>query len=100
MRRCSGQCAAEWRYNRINDMAKAKETLTTRVERLEKLHADLAEKMAALVNAQIQNEKKVSERFEEVGRRFEEQGERVDKLVVAIGELISRMPPESLRPHS
>jgi hypothetical protein len=77
----------------------AKETLTSRVDRLEKLHAELTEKMNALADAQIQSEKKVGLRFEEVGRRFEEQGERVDKLVVAIGELISRIPPESLRPR-
>jgi chaperonin cofactor prefoldin len=49
-----------------------KETLTKRVTRLEDLHADLAVKMAVLVDAQIKTE------------------ERIEKLVSAIGELIRR----------
>ena len=60
------------------------ETLNTRVTRLEKAMAELAEKHAqlddlvkVLVDAQIKTE-----------TRFQQTGERIDKLVSAIGELI------------
>ena len=60
-----------------------KETLTTRVTRLEQLHADLAEKLGVLVDSQI--------RYETEGRERERRlDERIDKLVSAIGELIRR----------
>jgi chaperonin cofactor prefoldin len=69
------------------------ETLNTRVTRLEKAmaevaerHAELAEKHAelddlvkVLLDAQVKTE-----------TRFQQTGERIDKLVSAIGELIRR----------
>jgi len=62
------------------------ETLSTRVTRLEKAMAELAEKDAqlddlvkVLLDAQIKTE-----------TRFQQTGERIDKLVSAIGELIRR----------
>ena len=61
-----------------NEMA-AKETVTTRVARLEELHSVLAEKVNILLDAQIQTEKK-----------FQHTDERIEKLVSAIGELIRR----------
>jgi uncharacterized coiled-coil protein SlyX len=55
------------------------ETLTARVKRLEELHAETEKSIQALANAQIQSE------------------ERISRLVSAIGELISHMPP--IRPN-
>jgi hypothetical protein len=62
-------------------MPQKRETVTTRVARLEELHADLDEKVKILFDAQIATEK-----------RFQLTDKRIDKLVIAIGELISRMP--------
>jgi predicted nucleic acid-binding Zn-ribbon protein len=74
-------------------MPQKRETLTSRVARLEELHADLAEKVKILLDSQI----KTDERFRQTDERLRESGEKVDKrigdLVSAIGNLISRMPP-------
>jgi predicted nucleic acid-binding Zn-ribbon protein len=75
----------------------AKETLNTRVTRLE-------ESMQALVDAQIKTEERfqqTEERFQQIARQFEADhaearererrvDERIEKLVSAIGELIRR----------
>jgi len=63
-----------------------RETVQTRVTRLENVMAALAEKqleldgaVKVLLDAQMKNE-----------RRFDQLGERIDKLVSAIGEWIRR----------
>jgi hypothetical protein len=56
-------------------MPQKRETLTTRVTRLEEL-------TEMLLAAQIKTEE-----------QFQRTDERIEKLVIAIGELISRMPP-------
>jgi hypothetical protein len=56
-----------------------KETLSTRVTRLEEL-------TEILLKEQIKTEE-----------RFQQMGERIEKLVIAIGELISRMPANGAR---
>ncbi len=61
-----------------------KETLTTRVTRLEQLHADLAEKVNILADAQIRDREEARER----GRLLDE---RIGNLVSAIGELVRQM---------
>jgi hypothetical protein len=58
-----------------------RETLSTRVARLEELHADLGATVKILLDAQIKTE-----------TRFQELDDRIGKLVSAIGELIRRMP--------
>jgi hypothetical protein len=63
-----------------------KETLSTRVTRLEELHRDLAERTKILLDAQIRTD----EILRESGEKADE---RIGKLVSAIGELISRIPP-------
>jgi hypothetical protein len=63
-----------------------KDTLTTRVTRMEENMVELTAKMNILADAQIKTE-----------MRFQETGERIEKLVSAIGELINRIPPETLR---
>jgi predicted nucleic acid-binding Zn-ribbon protein len=54
--------------------------------------------MQALVDSHLQTE----EQFRETDRRLKELGEKTDeriaKLVSAIGELISRIPPAALSP--
>jgi len=62
----------------------AKETVTTRVTRLEELHSVLAEKITILVEAQIKTEKQLATMGKETD-------ERIGRLVVAIGELITQM---------
>ena len=62
------------------------ETRGTRVTRLEKSMAEMAEKVNILLDAQIKTEA----RFQEVGVRFQETGERIDKLISTVGELIRR----------
>jgi hypothetical protein len=63
-----------------------RETLSTRVARLEELHADLAKKVDILLDAQIRATREAAERD-----RITD--ERIGKLVIAIGELISHIPP-------
>jgi hypothetical protein len=58
-----------------------KETLTTRVNSLEDL-------TRVLVDSQIRTDARLV-------RIAEESDQRIDKLVIAIGELISRMPPSA-----
>ena len=58
-----------------------KETLTTRVASLEDLSR-------VLVDSQIRTDARLV-------KLTEESNERVDKLVIAIGELITRMPPSA-----
>jgi hypothetical protein len=78
-----------------------KESLNTRVTRLEDLHADLAAKMIVLAEAQI----KTDERIEKLVSSIDERvamlvgiiDGRIGKLVSAIGELIARMPDGSRR---
>jgi hypothetical protein len=76
-------------------MPQKKETLSARVTRLEESHIalagslkDLADtvkglsgKVEILLDAQIKTDE-----------RFRQTDERIEKLVIAIGELISRMP--------
>lgn len=69
------------------------ETLTTRVTRLENAMGQFAEglntltgKLNALADAQIKTEEHAVET-----------DERIQKLVIAIGQLISRMSPQALR---
>jgi hypothetical protein len=62
-------------------MPQKRETVTARVRRLEVLHADLDEKVKILFDAQIATEE-----------RFQRTDGRIEKLVIAIGELVSRMP--------
>jgi hypothetical protein len=74
-----------------------KEPLGTRVTRIEEHMAKVAENMAELnakmnilADVQIQIHKEMAERD-----RITD--ERIGKLVSAIGQLISRIPPEALR---
>lgn len=62
-----------------------KETITTRVTRLERA-------METLVEVSIKTEKRLLELREEGAEREKRLDERIEKLVIAIGELISRMP--------
>jgi hypothetical protein len=69
------------------------ETLSTRVTRLEKAmvemahaHTRMENALAHLAEVQAQDQTEAREREKRVD-------ERIEKLVSAIGELISRMPP-------
>jgi hypothetical protein len=68
-------------------VAKA-ETLTARVTRIEQLHSDLAEKMAALVDSQIRTESQLAEMRKESLELERHMDARIGKLVIAIGEFI------------
>jgi hypothetical protein len=63
-----------------------KETLNTRVTRLEDL-------TRVLVDSQIRTDARLVQLREESNQREKRMDERIDKLVIAIGEVISRMPP-------
>jgi hypothetical protein len=67
----------------------AKETLNTRVTRLEDL-------TRVLVDSQIRTDARLVELREESNQREKRMDERIDKLVIAIGELVSRMPARTL----
>jgi len=66
----------------------AKETLSTRVARLEEAQIRLDNAMAHLAEVQAQDQTEARERERRVD-------ERIEKLVVAIGELVTRVPPRS-----
>ena len=68
-----------------------KETLTTRVTRLE-------EAMVALTDAQIKTEARFQEVAQDFKVRDEKMDERIGTLVSAIGELIRRMPVQETKP--
>jgi hypothetical protein len=74
-----------------------KESLHTRVTRLEDLHADLAVKMIALAEAQIKTETTFQATDERIRNLASALDERIGKLVSAIGELIARMPDGTRR---
>ncbi len=72
-----------------------RETLATRVTRLENAMVELTEnvnmlagKIDVLVDAQIKTE----QRFQQTDERFRQTDERIDKLVSAIGEWLRRNP--------
>jgi predicted nucleic acid-binding Zn-ribbon protein len=82
------------------------ENLTTRVDKLEQLAVLLTQSQIA-TNEDFQ---KTEAQFRETDRRIAESrlecesrgkalDERIDKLVSAIGELISRIPPAALSPE-
>ena len=67
------------------------ETLSTRVTRLERAMAEIAEKhsrlddlVSVLMDAQIKTEK----RFQQTDERFQQTDERIGKLVSAIGDFM------------
>jgi hypothetical protein len=66
----------------------AKETLNTRVARLEEAQIRLDNAMAHLAEVQAQDQTEAREREKRLD-------ERIEKLVVAIGELVTRMPEQS-----
>ena len=70
-----------------------KQTLSARMARIEEKHEELADMVKILMDAQI----KTQQQFRETDARLEkinsDLDERIGKLVSAIGELISRMPP-------
>jgi hypothetical protein len=68
-----------------------KETLTTRVTRLE-------EGLVALTDAQIKTEMRFQEVAQDFKVRDEKLDERIGTLVSAIGELIRRMPVQETKP--
>jgi len=77
-----------------------KETLSTRVARMEEAQIRLDNAMAHLAEVQAhdqtearEREKRVDERIEKLAAEGKNTDERIDKLVIAIGELVSRMPP-------
>lgn len=53
--------------------------MSTRVTRLEEEHAEVADLVKVLLDAQIKTES-----------RFQQTGERIERLVIAIGELVHR----------
>ncbi|HUE20477.1 MAG TPA: hypothetical protein VMQ86_02275 [Bryobacteraceae bacterium] len=63
-----------------------KETLNSRVARLEEAQIRLDNAMAHLAEVQAQDQTEAREREKRVDQR-------IDKLVVAIGELVGRIPP-------
>jgi predicted nucleic acid-binding Zn-ribbon protein len=63
-----------------------KETLGARVTRLEEL-------VKILFDAQIKTEETIQRTRQESAEREKRVDERIEKLVIAIGELISHMPP-------
>ena len=72
------------------------ETLITWVTRIEKNIAEITKKQShlddlvkILLDAQIKTE----QRFQETDKRFAETDKEIADLVIAIGELIGRMPP-------
>lgn len=72
-----------------------RESLSTRVARLENVGLKLAEshqrldqKMAALIDAQIKTEQQLARVDEAARERDRQLDERIDKMVSAIGELI------------
>jgi predicted nucleic acid-binding Zn-ribbon protein len=76
------------------------ETLSSRVTRLEKAMAQMAEShvrlenaMAHLVEIQAAGQEEIRQMKQEALDRERKLDERIEKLVSAIGELISRMPP-------
>jgi Ribonuclease G/E len=64
----------------------AKETLNSRVARPEEAQIRLDNAMAHLAEVQAQDQTEAREREKRVD-------ERIDKLVIAIGESVGRMPP-------
>ncbi len=65
-----------------------KETLNTRVTRLETAMAELAEKMTTLVDVQIRAEEHTTKLDEQARERDRLLDERIEKLVSAIGDLL------------
>jgi hypothetical protein len=63
-----------------------RETLSTRVTRLEEAQIRLDNAMAHLAEVQAQDQTEAREREKRID-------ERIEKLVIAIGELVSRTPP-------
>ena len=64
------------------------ETLNARVTRLENTMADLTAKISALADAQIRTENVIADSRKEAAERERRVDERIEKLVVAVGELI------------
>jgi hypothetical protein len=76
-----------------------KETLSSRVTRLEEAQIRLDNAMAHLAEVQAQDqtearerEKRIDDRIEKLAAEGKNTDARIDKLVIAIGELISHMP--------
>lgn len=72
----------------------------TRISALEEARKNIED--ALLVTSQLEARqsrllRELATEQDEQRLKFIEQGERVDKLVIAIGELIRRIPPENLR---
>jgi hypothetical protein len=82
-------------------MAQKRETVGTRVTRLEEAMAEMAKAQVRMENAlahlaevQARDEEEIREMKKEALEREKRLDERIEKLVIAIGELISRMPRE------
>jgi hypothetical protein len=80
-----------------------KETLSTRVARMEEAQIRMQNAMAHLAEVQAQNQtedrerdKHIAELRQEALERERRVDDRIEKLVIAIGELVSRMPPPAM----
>ena len=78
-------------------MAQKKETIATRVARLEELAEILLEEHVKTEESFRRTEEQFREIRRESAEREKRLDERIEKLVIAIGELISRMPPAAMR---
>jgi predicted nucleic acid-binding Zn-ribbon protein len=74
-------------------LAEKRETLSARVQRLEEGQIRLQNAMAHLAEVQARGEEDIRDMKREALEREKRIDERIEKLVVAIGELISHMPP-------
>ena len=74
-------------------MAEKRETLSTRVKRLEEAMAEMAKAQTRAQNALAHLAEVQAADQTEARDREKRIDERIEKLVIAIGELISRMPP-------
>ena len=79
-----------------------KETLSTRVARLEEGHIRLDNALAFLAESHAKTEEqfrrtdaRMAELREESNQRDERMDRRIEKLVTAVGELITRIPPSA-----
>ncbi|HEY7388707.1 MAG TPA: hypothetical protein VH640_09365 [Bryobacteraceae bacterium] len=73
-------------------MAEKRETMGARVTRLEEAMIKLANAQAHLTEVQARDEEDIHQMKKEALEREKRIDERIEKLVIAIGELISRMP--------
>lgn len=69
-----------------------KETLSSRVARLETNMIEIEDKVKILLDSQIKTDERFRQVAQEIAERDKRMDERIGNLVSAIGELVRRMP--------